>query len=419
MQVFDPNYFRGKKTIYVKVPKFSGICHIWDWCSKNKKYFKREVGKKYYVYKWIDVGGLKKQRAENFETFENALAWQRSGEHKPEQVGLLFKDILEKFWVHIGSKIRVTTLETYRVNAKHLAFFNNMEVRKIGPKTIDFWLNEIKKPNFLQAQHRSRLTYRHEVSLLRVILAYYSDYIDDSYQMPVKKRHREDAIINRDRYQEAKNKRKSKYFSASDCEALISFLWDQAVKNPENLVYYSLARFQLLAGTRVGETCALSWEDVDLVGGRATVSKTVHWLRQKGAVSYISPLTKTGEPRLVPIVEPLKQALANYQAFTGRTKGLVFSHDGKEILKYREVQHHYDWAMRSLGLPYTGSHILRHTFATSFLEVTNNPSALKKILGHSNMEQTEQYAKVTNAMTNEAVREFEVSLIGANVLKFK
>jgi integrase len=52
-------------------------------------------------------------------------------------------------------------------------------------------------------------------------------------------------------------------------------------------------------------------------------------------------------------------------------------------------------AFRLAGLPYSGWHILRHTFATSFLRNNGNLVLLQNILGHSNVTQTSRYAHVS------------------------
>lgn len=59
----------------------------------------------------------------------------------------------------------------------------------------------------------------------------------------------------------------------------------------------------------------------------------------------------------------------------------------------------FHWA----GLPYSGWHILRHTFATSFLREVGNLRLLQSILGHSAIAQTARYAHVELGAKKEAL----------------
>lgn len=70
---------------------------------------------------------------------------------------------------------------------------------------------------------------------------------------------------------------------------------------------------------------------------------------------------------------------------------------------------------KKAGLPYTGWHILRHTFATNFLNQTNNVILLKEILGHSNVNQTSRYCHPNLKAKQAALDEFaKTALKGEN-----
>ena len=55
-------------------------------------------------------------------------------------------------------------------------------------------------------------------------------------------------------------------------------------------------------------------------------------------------------------------------------------------------------------------HIARHTFATLALESGADPMTLKNLLGHSKIEQSLHYAKVTNPLRRKAVEGMELDL---------
>lgn len=156
----------GKDTINVKVPNIQGLYLIHDWCSKTKRYRPRTAGLKYYAYK--KIGCVQKTKC--FESFQQAKAWRESSDiFMDETVGseVLFKEVKQKFFEKKKGLLRISTYETYESNAKHLTFFDDLPMIQITPKAIDHWLSQMKSPSYLALQHRSRLSYHHELSLLR------------------------------------------------------------------------------------------------------------------------------------------------------------------------------------------------------------------------------------------------------------
>lgn len=61
------------------------------------------------------------------------------------------------------------------------------------------------------------------------------------------------------------------------------------------------------------------------------------------------------------------------------------------------------------------THILRHSFATDFLAETQNHHALKSILGHAEVKQTEHYAKVTEGLVSNGFIKYEESLTAKTI----
>lgn len=403
---FNPQLYRGKSQVYLKVPGYQGICHIWEWNPEKQKYEKRNIGLRFCAYK--KISGI--QKTKFFDSFDDAKRWRESPflfeSIQPENQPL-FKEVMQRFFAQKKNKWRVTTFETYESNSKHLAFFHDLPMNQVTPKAVDAWLQIIKRPEYLANQHHTRSTYKHELSLLRQICLYYSEYLDDCFQLPCKKRHLEDSILDPVKYEQMKSDNKFRFIPRADSE---KFLAEMNRRGDENLhlkVLSVLALFQLRTGCRIGEVCAIRWEDIDLETGEMLVSKTVQWSRKKGRETCISPLTKTGEPRLIYAPEQVLGALKEWSLHCGRSKGLVFSHNGLTPIQYRSVQHHFNAAFKAMEMPWNSTHILRHSFATDFLERTQNQHALKEQLGHKSLKQTEHYSKVTKALTEAGIRAYE------------
>ena len=158
--------------------------------------------------------------------------------------------------------------------------------------------------------------------------------------------------------------------------------------------------------------CAVEFADVDFQTGAVNISKTVLWSRKKGRATYVSPLTKTNTSRIIYLTERALASLRRWKLQCGRSTGLIFSFDGFTPL----VQYYYDSIFRKLHLKWRSTHILRHSFATDFLEKTGRKDALQGQLGHSSSKQTDQYAKITQNNIRFGVEAYDRSLRDANVV---
>jgi integrase len=369
----------------------------------------RQSGLKYYAYKKLN--GIQKSKC--FESYESAKTWKMSAKFfdEPESGGLtLFKDVRDRYFEYKKSKLQPTTWETYKSKAKHLKFFDELPMNQITSKAIDLWLVQIKRPEYLELLHKTRTSFRHELSALRQILVYFNEYMDDSFQMPIKKRHLDDSIVNYLKYKESKQDCKTKYIPRHDYQRWLNLLFAKAGKNPRLMVYAALAFFQSHTGCRIGEACALEWKDIDLNEGFVSIYKTVQWARGKGREDRISALTKTSEGRTVPLVEPLIKVLTDWKRIDCRAHGLVFCLRGLGPMSYRSIQYYYNKGFDELGIKASSTHILRHSFATDFQEKTLNQLALAKVLGHKHLKQTEHYAKITNKTMQTGIEAYNKSL---------
>lgn len=228
----------------------------------------------------------------------------------------------------------------------------------------------------------------------------------------MKKRHYADSIVDKGKYEQSKAKIKYKYLPSGEIETFLSGLEARVKLNPERFIYWLVALFQVRSGTRIGETCAIDFRDIDFETGEVMVSKTVQWTRKKGRPTAISPLTKTGEPRIIYLPNQVLNALKQWRLSTGRSAGLVFSFDGFQPITYRSVQHQFDMVLTEMGSEWRSTHILRHSFSTDYLEKTGDKQGLQGQLGHRSSKQTDHYAKITNTVKREGMRAYSQCIEG-------
>jgi integrase len=295
---FDPTLYRGKKTIYMKVPTQSNISAIWDWSDKSKKYVKRSIGEKYYAY----VRNNGKQLSRCFKSLDEAKEFVRYKGILPEITEqLTFLEVKEKFFSWYKGKVGTSTFETMQGKSKLLNWFDHYPMESLTPRLVDKWLVHLKSPSFLKTQQSTRMSFQKELAALRQICLHYKEYFceESDYLIPIKKRHKSDCIVDPQAYKRRQSLHKTKYMPRENIQAFLKEMFRRANVRGSRKVYYLIALFQLRTGCRVGEVCALSWSDLDLNEASAHIFQTVAWSRSKDRETYISPLTKTGESRRV------------------------------------------------------------------------------------------------------------------------
>ena len=171
--------------------------------------------------------------------------------------------------------------------------------------------------------------------------------------------------------------------------------------------YYELFAFQVLTGMRIGECCALKWQDIS--GGFIHVHAT---MSQIGVGEYmVSPTTKTAAGRRdIPINSDVEAILKRQRAKLVKVFGLaavaqcchvfVPQRDFTALLHPTNVNCSLHWTigrMNAEGISFAplSTHALRDTFATRCIEQGMQPLTLSKLMGHTKIAMTmDLYAHV-------------------------
>lgn len=144
----------------------------------------------------------------------------------------------------------------------------------------------------------------------------------------------------------------------------------------------------LCTGMRIGEVCALRWEDIDLSQRIITVKHTLGRIYNcdlgKTAKVISSPKTKHST-REIPISKQLFEALCTIKRLSGSDFVVGCSQQGLDPRTYRD---YFYRLLRRLRIPKIVFHGLRHTFATRCIESQCDYKTISSILGHSNIATT-------------------------------
>jgi integrase len=106
----------------------------------------------------------------------------------------------------------------------------------------------------------------------------------------------------------------------------------------------------------------------------------------------LKPFPKNRETRAVFITDEIMQILKHREAFRQLGCDYVFHNEGKP-LNYCTIQVNYRAAQRKSGVPYTGTHILRHGMAKLARQVGGGLDAVLAMTGHKDLKLADHYSK--------------------------
>jgi len=174
------------------------------------------------------------------------------------------------------------------------------------------------------------------------------------------------------------------------CEQKQSTLEQELLNNmnEEKLLIY----LTLYTGLRIGEVCALRWEDIcldsKLIYVRQTISRV--WDSENGKkcsrLIVGSPKTESSL-RCIPICSKLYAVLSQFPYRKSRGYILSSKNNGG-FISPRTFEYQYKKILKAAHLELINYHALRHTFATRCIECGVDIKSLSEILGHANVSIT-------------------------------
>lgn len=147
----------------------------------------------------------------------------------------------------------------------------------------------------------------------------------------------------------------------------------------------------LSAGMRIGEICALTWEDIDTDNGIISVNRTIQRIYviedgiRRTELILDTPKTKNSI-REIPISKDLLRILKPFKKIVNPLF-FVLTNDAKPT-EPRTYRSYYKNLMKELKMPELKFHGLRHSFATRCIESNCDYKTVSVLLGHSNISTT-------------------------------
>lgn len=160
----------------------------------------------------------------------------------------------------------------------------------------------------------------------------------------------------------------------------------------DNFTFRNLGIFICLStGIRIGEICALTWDDIDIENGVIHIRKTIQriYIRESGIrhteLIIDSPKTATSI-RDIPMTRDLLSVLKPLRKVVNDSF-FVLTNDSMPT-EPRTYRNYYKKLLVKLDIPPIKFHGLRHSFATRCIESHCDYKTVSVILGHSNISTT-------------------------------
>ena len=142
----------------------------------------------------------------------------------------------------------------------------------------------------------------------------------------------------------------------------------------------------LNTGIRIGELCALKWEDISLDEGIMHIRTTMQRIKYTTNTGYSKTRVVIGAPksytstRTIPLAKNIWE-LCQIQGFRHPESYILTGTE--QYMEPRTLQYRLKKYTNACGLEGVHFHTLRHTFATRCVEVGFEIKSLSEILGHS------------------------------------
>lgn len=138
-----------------------------------------------------------------------------------------------------------------------------------------------------------------------------------------------------------------------------------------------VSRISMRLGTRLEETCALQWTDIDFDAG--TIRFTV---------------TKSGKVKVLPLGEGLSAELLRWKEQSAGGSSYLFpvGRESNRPYVYDKVRKWFRKLAKELGLRDVSFHNLRHTVGSLATQAGTNRRTVAELLGHARVTTTDRYS---------------------------
>jgi len=289
-------------------------------------------------------------------------------EPKPVARKILCRDVSLEWLRHIQIEVKQPTYANYlfQVERHIIPYFGDMSMKKLDASTIERFLQEKAMHGRLDKKGGLSAKTVHDLS---IILSQMIGYAKDKGY----------TALECDIVTKAPKTKKLDILSSDEQQQLVQGIMLRL--NPETLGFL----LALYTGVRIGEVCALKWQDIDLSDEVIRITKTLQRIKNTDTAGSKTKII-IGEPksaqsyREIPIQPFLIKILKQMR---GPSKTYILTGQSLKYLEPRTYQTIFKRYLKEFGIRDINFHVLRHTFATRSIAQGFELKSLSEILGHA------------------------------------
>ncbi len=147
----------------------------------------------------------------------------------------------------------------------------------------------------------------------------------------------------------------------------------------------------IYTGIRIGELCALKYDDINLETKTIQINKTLQRLQNfEGGINktdiIISPPKSECSVREIPIPEFIVNTIIENNFYV--KNAYILTGDNNKYIEPRTMENKFNKISSICGIDNVTFHTIRHTFASTCIEAGVDVKSLSEILGHSSVNIT-------------------------------
>ena len=355
---------------------------------RGENIYKRKDGRWEARYvKEITVDGKKKYGSVYADNYKEVKAKQQQCLLHPTKVvcnsmNLTVNVMISEWLESIKNQVKPNTYQKYESVCKNhiIDEIGSMLIKLISNHTLVNFTNRLREKS-LSAK---------SINDILIVLGLVFKYAEEEYEISTP----------RIRYIKEDNK-EMRVLSVDEQLQLTTYL-----NNNVDIFKFGIL-IALYTGIRVGELCALQWDDI--TDAYIQINKTMMRIKTDNGKTEIkigSPKSDSSK-RLIPTPQCLLPLIRQY-----RNSGYVLSTDKLNYTEPRLMQIKFEKMIKECGLDKTNFHALRHTFATRCVEAGVDVKSLSEILGHSDVKTTlNRYVHSSFELKKKSMKQLELSLI--------
>lgn len=317
-------------------------------------YKDKNTGTWYCKFYYVDWTGTRRQKMKRgFKLQREAKDWERTFlEQFAKNPDITFTALQIKYWEYLTPRVKESTLRTreYLLRTHIEPFFRNKIVSEITPEDIVHWQNWILSKGYAESYQKTLSIY------LKAIFNYAVNYLGLSKNPCTKP-------IGRSK------RRRMDFWTPEEYKQ-----FSDSIRS--NLQYYTLFEVLYYTGMRIGEAQALTFGDIDPEKKVIHITKT--YFKPNGKPGVLLPPKTDTSNRVVDIPVFLVEELMEY-------KRHIYAPEDDMRLFPRElsvIRTFFKEHIKNAQVKDIRIHDLRHSHASTLINLGANPVLVAERLGH-------------------------------------